>query len=370
MKKFKFMLVGLVIVAILPGIYISCGGDGGGSSETPIAEPAVLTEETVDKTVQMIDDVVPFCSMGPSPASMTASLYALVAIAQDISDQTVLINISKDKAGAAAETMAEEETLIEGDCGGEIIMRVDQGETTISGNILINNYCANLDDETQIKANGAAELSGSTQTLSNGDQKIRLELNTPTPITIQLGEDDLSISITEAVLSMTQGTDAASLSLTLSEAVLAHGTDSYTLGNVSIAVSMTDDDVQEKLTITVDSMELEENTSQGSVTHQLRNVNISLTSGATQSTMSISGTYSNSQEGSVTIATPVPITVNDAGEIVSGKIVASGAQGTKVSIEASGGNLFEIEADTNGDGVYDYQPGTMDCSAFDADSLL
>jgi len=372
MKNLKQFLVGLIIVAILPGIYISCGGGGGSSSGTPTAEPAVLNKETVDKTVQLLDETVPFCTMAATPGSMADSLYALVEMAQDITDQAKLIKISKDKAGADADAMAEEETVLDGDCGGQIIMSMDQNEAdgTISGGIVINNYCASLDGETQLNANGEATLSGSTQTLSNGDQKIMLQLDTDTPITIQQGGDSISISISGAVISITQGTDLTSMTLALSEVVFTDGSDSYTLGNVSIAVSMTDGELEDQIIIGVNSMVLEEDTSDGSVTHQLSNVSINMTSGATGSTMSVSGTYSSSDEGSVTISTPEIITVSSEGEIISGTIFINGAQGTRVEIEASGGNFFVIQADTNGDGSYDYQTGTMDCSAFDSESLL
>jgi hypothetical protein len=309
--------------------------------------------------------------MEASPGTMAQSLYSLVEIAQDISDQTRLMQISKGRAGADAEIMAEDQTVINGDCGGQIVLSMVQDEGgSISGGIAANDYCASLDEETQIQIDGEATLSGSIQELSNGGQKISLQLDTTAPITIQLGADAFSISITDAALSMTQTNDAAALTLTLQEAVFTDGSDRYTLGDVSISISMTQGDAEDQIVIDVDSFQLDEDTSEGSVTHQLSGVSITVTSGATGSTMAVSGTYINSEEGAVTLSTPELITVSSEGEIASGNVIVSGAQGTQISVEAYGGNLFLIEADTNGDGVYDYQPGTMDCSAFDAGSLF
>ena len=215
-----------------------------------------------------------------------------------------------------------------------------------------------------------ATISGSTQTLSNGNEKIVLQLDTQTPITIQQGEDLFSLDISNAALTLIQGTASTSLTLTLSEAVFTDGSDRYTLGNVSITVSVTDGELNDQITIDVDSLQLDEDTSEGSVTHQFSNVSIGVTSGATETAISVSGTYINSDEGAVTLSTPALITANSEGEIISGNIVASGAQGSRISMTASGGNQFLIQADTDGDGSYDYQPGTMDCSAFDADTLF
>lgn len=363
--------MGIILVATIPGIYISCGGDGG-SSGAPAAEPAVLNQETVDKVVNMVDDTVPFCSMTASTASMTDALYAVVEIAQDIGDQTRLMKISKDSAGAAVETMADDDTVIDGNCGGQIILSMVQDEVagTISGGIDFDSYCASLDDDTELNVNGEATISGSTQTLANDNEKIVLQLDTHTPITIQQGEDLLTLDISNAALTLTQGTGSTALTLTLSEAVFTDGNESYTLGNVSITVSVTDGEPNDQIVIDVDSFQLDEVTSEGSVTHQLSNVSISVTSGVAETTISVGGTYTNSDEGAVTLSTPAYITVSSEGEIVSGTIVASGAQGTRISMVASGGNQFLIQADTDGDGSYDYQPGTMDCSAFDADTLF
>ena len=374
MKNLRYVLAGLVLMASLPMIYISCdggGGGGGSSSGTSAAEPATITEASVDKTMTFLDETIPFCSLEASAGAMTETLYSLVAIGQDISDQTKLARISKGNA-TAAPTAEEDESVLNGDCGGTLAINMveDEAAGTISGSIDIDNYCTSLDGETETLMNGAATISGSIQTVAGGDDKIVLRLNTSEPITITQGTDTFSVSVSNAALTLTQGTDSTSMAFTLSEAVVTDGDDSYTLGNVSISLAMTEGDLEDQITVTISSMVLTEETAGGSVSHQLQNVSLVLTSGATESTMMVSGTYINSDEGAVTLSTLEPITVTDQGEVTSGQLVAYGADGTRVSVKPSEGNLFSIQADTNGDGSYDYQAGTMDCSAFDADSLF
>ena len=127
---------------------------------------------------------------------------------------------------------------------------------------------------------------------------------------------------------------------------------------------------EDRITLTISSLVVEEETSESSATYELQDVSLVVTDTGTETTLTVEGTYIDSNEGSVDISTPTAVTINDQGEVTSGVIIVDGADGTRVKIEASGGNLFDIQADTDGDGIYDYLPGTMDCSALDTDALF
>ena len=59
MKNLKKILVGLIVVAILPGIYISCGGDGGGgAAEEPTEFDVVLTAIGSQKIAVIKENIV------------------------------------------------------------------------------------------------------------------------------------------------------------------------------------------------------------------------------------------------------------------------------------------------------------------------
>ena len=82
---------------------------------------------------------------------------AVVEIAQDIGDQT---RLDEDIQGLTpalpSKAMADDETVVDGNCGGQIILSMVQDEVagTISGGIVFDAFCASLDDETELNVNG------------------------------------------------------------------------------------------------------------------------------------------------------------------------------------------------------------------------
>jgi hypothetical protein len=62
--------------------------------------------------------------------------------------------------------------------------------------------------------------------------------------------------------------------------------------------------------------------------------------------------YSSSMGGSVVVSSPTPLT-SDAANNMNGTFVITGANSTKVRLTGQGNTNILVEADTNGDGIYD-----------------
>ncbi len=374
----------VLIACFISVCYVACGGDGGGGGgddddDTPTTNtPAIIDQENVDDAIEFLDDVLPFCSLNSTVTSSMTALVSAVDLAKDYNDQVKLYKASSRRLQPQSE---DDDLELAGNCGGTLTVSLTENDLTgeIEGSVVINNLCLEVDGDTepiQLIANGTIEVSGSTQAIDTENVSTELTFSTTGDgITLTDGETDYSIVLDEAELSITQSDSGISVGLTLTELVFVESsqsaTDTYTLQDVSMGLSTTElPNNESQITLSVDSMTLQEETSEGTTTYSLDDVLIVLTNNAGGSLISISGTYIDSQEGAVTVSTPTQIVVNDQGVVTAGTLIISGSNGTAVMIQVSDDNTFVIQADTNGDGVYDYQPGEMDCSDFDADSLL
>ncbi len=298
---------------------------------------AQMDETNVNDALDEIVKALPECSRSGSISASSIgksaeNLSATVGLARQLVDFARSgidgrpVKSAAHQAVSPMATTTEPITEIAGNCGGSLSGSISTNEETgdMSGNIIIENYCQQSSEGTTLEANGDFSFDGNINPLT----------------------------------SMTQ-INASSSGLSIKS-----GTDYDMTAGFDLSLTMTDSG----MTVNADSFFVESNASGHRFSGQ--NVVLSTTVDETDmsTTVSLSGAFVDSEDGSMVITTITPLTVVE-GTVTSGSGTVSGAGGSEVLITATGGNQFEVEVDSDGDGQYDDMAETMDCSSFDASSF-
>jgi len=334
MRKVVYLVVGCLIVGCLTLTHLSCSSssDGGGTSTPAGSEQAALDETSVRDALDFIEENVPACTMEDRTASeKRATVRSILGLAGGISDNIVLY-----RSAQSTRTAAETQTIA-GNCTtpGQLTITLDEDESTgaISGSLVFESFCQVVDDGSggteTLLVNGTVSISGSVNTTTEDLESLSISTGTG-GITVQTGTDMISASLNSLNVSVSGSTT----SITMSSLSVSANVDGET-SNVSV------NDLNATITEHADSMELD-----ASVQYVDEN-------------------------GYVDIAV-VDLMVDDEDQtVLGGSLTVSGANGTDIKITyQSATDDFLVEADTNGDGTYDYQPGCMDCSELDVNELL
>ncbi len=318
-RNFK---VNHVILSVLIAIsLVACGG--GSSSSSGISYTGLTTEATID------ENNARDLSTGAYQGGQTGSAFNSVGVIQagesepvgylrmlkvsqileDSINQVDLMSISNNTFAGAVYT---ESDTIYGDCGGSASLTMSANDQTgdITGDFNFSNYC---DDG--VSMSGSANFSA------------HVDLNTDELVEFSFSFDNLSMTL---------------------------GSDSFTLDG-----SMIFDVSTSSVTMT---MYLADN-STGEV-FWIENYSMTITEGAGYVDAEISGRYYAPDYGYVTIATPTPLRIYDGDAYpTSGVFVITGSTGvsesTKARLTALSSATYQIEADTNGDGTYDWDSGVL-----------
>lgn len=129
--------------------------------------------------------------------------------------------------------------------------------------------------------------------------------------------------------------------------------DSLTLGG-----TLSIDTVGSPSTLTLDVF-VRYNTD-GNPVYWVRDYTLIVTEGSGFVDLQISGIFYNPVEGYVTVSTDTPISVNDGDDYPSsGVLVITGGGDTKAKLTFVSSTTYRVEADTDGDGTYDYNSGDL-----------
>lgn len=311
-----------ILVALLAIVPLSCDGNGGevggGTNQ------AILNERNVDDSLEFIVENVSGCSFGAAATNTQNKLKSIVDLSLEVSDQITLVSISRPVRPKATETETME---FEGSCGGNITVSLTINDVTgdISGSVSFNDFCQDV-DESQSTINGYLEFSG----------KIDTETDELTQLSGSTGVEGITLQQEE---------------------------DSYTLGVQNANITIEGDTI----TATADSLFVRE-VSDGEVKeYRVENLAFQGSEEGTTTEITASGQFIHPDEGAISFTTLQPIIVSDEEEMVSGQVEITGADNTRAVLTVSGDNVFQVQADTDGDGVYDYFPNNLDCSEFDLD---
>jgi hypothetical protein len=279
--------------------------------------------------MQQVDDLGIGCSTDGSASRFSATLDRLEALTYETANQIT------GTYHARRAVVALDPIVVPSDCPGSMgEMRInitfDEDTGAFSGTLAFTNFCMVVDQVGEnLNVAGGAAFSG-TLGFDSSDNltSITLNANTTSTIVATAGDFSASVSFTGLAFSMSQQSDG-SMSLSLCWASLdidiTDGTDSESIDTDNVCID----------------------------------VRVSST-GAITATVAATVTTS---DGSLVVSTPTPITMDSSGNIIGGILLISGADNTVVQITYSGtGYVFTIQADTDGDGVYDDYNEEMDCT--------
>ena len=332
MKRRSFRkMTGLIVALILLVLISACGG-GGDSAGTPTTStPADLNPTAVTSSLDNIGTYMPGCEAVAATAQ-SAGIRETVRKLSALSELVATFKGNQTKASKAALPPIEAQT-IQGDCGGTAAISSTHasGDTTFS--VSFDHFCSqDASDPT------------STQSTINGSLNF-VEDGTPT-------DAGPSISrYTASVTNLAVNADGVETKLNLGSLV-------YTLGAPGVEPGIPTEASPDRLSI--DSLKVTY-VSQGNKTHQLNNLSASTWESGDNNLVSIaSGVYVTSTHGSINIATSAPLTMNTDGELVSGQLDLTGANGGTVSLTPSATNgVFGVSVDG--------QPvKNLDCSSNDS----
>jgi hypothetical protein len=325
LKKYLMVTVAGLFVILLVAVHLSCSDDSSSSSSS--SSPATLDETNVDKTLAYVVQTVPGCTQGALVTANQAFLDAVSLLNQQVVDKKVSLVPSSNEFDPAAELT--EPINLEGTCGGTITGKLKGDEATgdISGDISFNNFCEG-DAGSNVQIDGDLSFSGNIDPEAED-----LEIN------------NLKGSSKGITLTVNEGSEQRVYTASF---------------NASLSIS------SDSVSITIKNFTFADQTEGTEV--KLQNFAMTVTEGASTTTVTISGTIDVTDQGSVTFQTVGPVTVSDDGETISGTIKVSGADNTQILVSIDDG-VLTVQADTNGDGTYDYFPDALDCTGVALDDI-
>ena len=362
MRKGTKALLGSLAVLAVAASLPSCGGGGGGGGDTNTVPPAPsqspITKETVNATLSRVAEALPGCTY-PATARVAPTLKRTdlaLRVARDVSERL------RDGRRAGRFAALETETLtLEGNCPGKegaLVLTATKDVGTISGTVSLEEYCTTIDETTgeQAVVNGSLDFSG---TLDQEDALTELLASTPDddPIAIQAPGVSATVSFVASLGLAGDTTTVAvtSLSIKDEDSGEVFGLQGFTLARTT--GENTD-------TVVLDGTLI---SPQGNM--DVQNLTISVTEDPVTlgSTVAINGTIADDKGGAMQLSTTSPLTITAEGDLQSGQMQILGGNNTKIVIAAAGGGVFEVDADTNGDGTMDFTPNNLDCSEFNPD---
>lgn len=299
------------------------GGDGGGAS-SGITYSGITSQATIDQTnaTNIAEGAYEGGQIGGSVGSLGAVQETKIdrprclQLTQAIEKAIRQIDVHAPPRVVASGATASESGTIPGACGGNASYTVQADDTTgaFSGNFTFNNFCS---EGTTL--NGAATISG----------------------TININTEQLTqFTLTFQSLTGTIGTD----SLTL------NGTLKYIFqGSTSFTATM--------------EMRLRDN-STGKV-YWVNNFVMTVSVASDYVQFGLSGRFYDPDYGYVEISTPTLFRI-DSGQdwpsqgvmIFTGKTGIAGGS-TKARLTVNSATTFVVDADTNGDDIYDWTSGNL-----------
>lgn len=321
-----------VVLAVLLAVSLTAcgggGGGGGGGSLSGISYTGLTTQATIDGN--NAEDLSTGAYQGGQAGAAIGSVGAIqtgesgpvghsrmLKVSQVLEGSLRQVDLMSRSAGTFVGAIYTESNTIYGDCGGSASFTVSVDDQTgdFSGSFTFNNYC---DDEVTIS--GAASFSG------------RVDLSTEELIEFSFSFNNLT------------GTS---------------GSDSFTLdGDISI------DNTVSPATMTMTMLLKDNNT--GKVYKV--DYNYIMTEEANYIEVEASGTYYDPDYGYVSITTTVPLCIYVGDDYPSdGVIVATGntsigGGSTMARLTALTSMTYQVEADTNGDGIYDWNSVVLNWS--------
>jgi hypothetical protein len=327
-----------ILYMILLSVFLcACGGDGGGGGDGPagISYTGVTTPAAIDENNAQ-DLAIGAYQGGSTAGSAGGAAGGLGAVQIDgtegtssprtlklsraLEDSLRRVDLMSRSGGISLGAVYEETDTVYGDCGGSAsyTITVDDVNGEFSGRFNYDDYCSQ-----GVTLSGRVSFSGE--------------------VDVDTG-DILTFTFSFNNLTATSGSDSFTL----------RGDISYDVNDSSISVSM--------------DMLLKDNNT-GKV-YWARDCTMTWTEGAGYVEFEWSGRYYDPDEGYVVVSTNTPFVIYDGDDWPSeGVLVIKGDTGseggiTKARLTVLSSTTFQVEADTDGDGSYDWDSGVLYWSDF------
>ncbi|MDO8786088.1 MAG: hypothetical protein Q7J12_07715 [Syntrophales bacterium] len=315
----------IILLPVLLSMY-GCGGGGGdgGGASSGITYSGITTQATINQAnaTNIAEGAYEGGQVGGSVGSFGAVQETKIdrprclQLTQAIEKAIRQIDVHAPPRVVASGATASESGSIPGSCGGTASYAVQADDTTgaFSGNITFNNFCS---EGTII--NGAAAFSG----------------------TININTEQLSqFTLTFQSITATSGADSFTLDGTLT--FIFQGSTSFT-------ATM--------------EMRLRDN-STGKV-YRVNNFVMTVSVASDYVQFGLSGRFYDPDYGYVDISTSTPFRINSGQNwpsqgvmILTGKTGIAGGS-TKARLTVNSATTFVVDADTNGDDIYDWTSGNQ-----------
>jgi hypothetical protein len=319
----------LAWVVITCFLILGCGG-GGGSGTSPgsvtysgLTTPVEITADNANaiaanvlETESTTGGFISISSLGDTGLTAEASYQPyLLGVSQAVKGAMTLIDYDSAASRDTSSAIQTIDDLIYGTCGGNAsyTVQVDTDTGAFSGQMAFNGFC-----EKGISISGPATFSGTAN--------------------LNISEFD-------------------SFTLTFDYVTATSQTESYTIdGRINCIQSGTTDIATLDMVVRDNHLDR---------TSKVEDYQIVITDGYGQTELEISGRIYDPDHGYVDLETESVLIINDADEYPgSGTVTLTGALGaaggaTRVRLTALSPTQCQVEADTNGDGTFDYDTGPM-----------
>jgi hypothetical protein len=315
----------LLSFSLLMALIFACGGGGGGGS-TPgvggISYTGITAQATIDanNSQNISNGAYKGGAVGMSGSLGTIQKTVVdrpnyLDLALTLEEAILHINVNAPPGTVEAGAIVTASDAIAGDCGGSAQYAIQYNDATgdFSGSLSFASYCSK-----GVTLNGAASFSG------------KVDVNTQSFVGFTLSLNNITT---------TSGTDSFTV----------NGSITYNFQPSSVTVTMT--------------MLLLNNTT-GKV-FWINPYNMTLSKGPNYVDFQVSGKYYHPDYGYVNISTPTAFRIYSGSTwpiqgvlILDGKTSIGGGS-TKAQLTVISSNAYQVEADTNGDGAYEWNSGSL-----------
>jgi hypothetical protein len=329
-NRLKIMKMVSVSSMILLAMFLTaCGGDGGDSGGG-ISYTGITTPATIDEYNAV--DIATGAYQGGQTATAMVGMSAIqsdcfVSVIRDVGSGDIGRPRTLEVAQALEDSLRRVDFMYRSD--GTILNAITTVTETVAGDCGgSGSYTISINDQT-------GEFSGSFNYSSYCNQGVSLSGNVSFSGLVDVNTGNMVFNFSFDNLTSTSGSDSFTLD----------GTISY--------------DVSGSTTTTTMTMLLQDNNTLK--VYWVKDYALTLTEGVNyEVTFKISGYYYDPDYGYVTISTPTPFVIYYGYSWPSdGVLVVTGDGNTKARLTVLSSATCQVEADTNGDGSYDWDSGVL-----------
>lgn len=322
-KNLNFLcLAGLMALGSMIIVATGCGGGDGGGGDggtSGISYSGLTTQAIIDEN--NAEDLSAGALIGYTAGSgipigaahndynSDIELPLNLRLPQVLEEGLYSLNIGLNAGRAVSSVSCESETF-DGDCGGSAYGYVclDDVSGVFDGYFIFSSYCS-----AGVTIDGTVNFSGT------------VDVNTSEFLEFSFSFEDVTVL-------------SGGYSFTLA------GTIDY-------------DFIASPITVTIEML-LCDNSNEK--VYWVNDYTVSLTEGSGYSDVEIFGRYYDPDYGYVVVTTNIPLRIYDDDEWPSdGELIVTGADNTSAKLTALSSATYQIEADTDGDGSYDWDSGVL-----------